>query len=229
MSDVAGAPTPAPDAPSGPALGMPSFAETASERLTALKGDREFGARYLKGDADARNQMRTLLELAHGNLNEADQAALASSIKLERTPSIAAGEKARAAAEAQAAATTPNIPYAVTKDLTLQQQNDLRADISGWMSSLSLPPSTASTVLGRISSEGPKVSAMSPEDRAAWVARQDEMLNRSAGAGGKELADRWRADAAKLLGGSKYTAENSPILRDAYVVRHLAIAAANRK
>jgi hypothetical protein len=227
MSDVAGAPTPAPDAPAGPALGVPSFAESASAQLTALKGDREFGARYLKGDAGARNQMRTLLELAHGNLSEADQAALASSIKLERTPSIAAGEKARAAAEAQTAATTPNLPYAVTKDLTPQQQHDLRADIGSWMGSLQLPSSISQTVLSRISSEGPKIGAMSPEDRAVWVDRQNAMLDRAAG--GKEIADQWRADAAKLLGGSKYNTGNSPILFDAYIVRHLAIAAANRK
>jgi hypothetical protein len=114
-------------------------------------------------------------------------------------PSLGAGEKARAAAQSAAEATTLAVPYSVAKTLTPQQQTDLRADIGGWDASLQLPPSISQTVLSRISSEGPKVSVMSPEDRAAWVAQQDKMLlgvaaeTKHSSINGKKLPQSWLA------------------------------------
>jgi hypothetical protein len=193
MSDISGAAAPATDTPSS--LGVPSFAETANERLTSLKRDPEWTSKWAQGSASHRNELKSLLTLAHGGLSEADQTALATSIKLERTPSIAAGEKARAAAETAAAASMPVLPFQLASKLTPEQANDLRTDIGSWANGLNLPPSTQRVVLDRISSEGGKVSAMSPEDRAAWVQRQNTMLDRAAGS--KEKADAWRADAAR--------------------------------
>jgi hypothetical protein len=223
VSDVAGAPAPA----AAPAPAMETVGEAASIRLSTLRSDPAFGARRLAGDAAAVNEFKTLMEIQHGGHDDAAKAALAASIDLKPRPTLAAATRARAEAETAAAATRVNIPFSVASTLTPEELNGLRDDIGGWMTGLNLPPSTARTVLSRISEQGPKVSAMTPADRAAWLADQERMLVGAAGS--KELAAEWRAGAEKLLKGAKYNLGNSVALSDAFVIRHLAMAAAAAK
>jgi hypothetical protein len=221
MSDVAGAPAPG----AAPVPAMETIGEAASIRLSTLRSDPAFGAKRLAGDASAVNEFKTLMEIVHGGHDDAAKTSLANSIKLEARPTLAAAARAKAEAETAAAANRVNIPHSVASTLTPEELSGLRDDIGGWMTGLNLPPSTARTVLARISEQGPRVSAMTPDDRAAWLADQERMLVGAAGS--KERAAEWRASAEKLLKGTKYHLGNSMALSDAFVIRHLAIAAKN--
>jgi hypothetical protein len=221
MSDVAGASAPG----VAPVPAMETIGEAASIRLSTLRSDPAFGAKRLAGDASAVNEFKTLMEIVHGGHDDAAKTSLASSIKLEPRPTLAAATRAREAAETTAAATRLNIPFEVASKLTPEERTNLTADIGAWANGLSLPASTIRTVLDRLSSEGPRVSAMSEADRSAWVQRQNSMLDGAAGS--KEKADGWRAAAKTVLGNSKYA--GSLVLNDAFIVRHLAMAAAASK
>jgi hypothetical protein len=222
MSDVSGAP----DVGAGAApLALPTFAEAASERLSDLKRDGEFAGKYLGGSADARNQMKTLLTIAHGGVDEATAATLAESVKLVRIPSAAAAERQRQAAETAAAAGKVNIPFELASKLGPEETTTLANDAGAWLNSLQLPASIRQTVSGRISEMGPRVGRMSAEEQRAWVSEQDKML--AGAAGSPERAAQWRASAEKVLAGSKYA--GALITRDAFIVRHLALAADAKK
>lgn len=171
MSDVAGAPAPSGDvgaAPAPVALGVPTLAEAASERLTALKADRAWGARYLSNDATARNEMKTLIALSAGNLSEADQTTLAGSIGLQRTPSFAVGDRQREAAQAATDALKPQYNYQLRSEFGSAGVASIDADLREWSSGLGLPATTERTVLQRVAESGTRVRAMTPEQIATW-------------------------------------------------------------
>ena len=201
--------------------------QAATDKLAALKRDPVFADAYLKGGAEQRNTMHTLLELAHGQRSEAEQRELASSIKLEPLLTLRAAERQRDEAAAATDATKPNIPYSVASKYTPEQVGALQDDISTWASGLKLSPTSARTVLDRIASDGPKVAAMSPAELTTWLQDQDRMLIGAAGS--REKAAAWRADATKVLQGGKYNLESSPVLHSAWIIRHLAIAASAQK
>jgi hypothetical protein len=222
MSDIAGAAAPVAGGgdggPAAPTVAMESYADAATGRLAALKADRAFGARRLAKDAEATNLHATLMQLAYGERSEADQAALAESIGLLRRSTMAAAEKAQAAANAAAEVTRVTLPYEVAKGLTPEQSADLGARMAEWAGSLGLPPSTTRTVLDRITQMGPRLSRLSPEDHARWLDRQNVILDRLAKS--KELADEWRATAKAVFNRSEFFSE-MPVLQDAAIVRHL--------
>jgi hypothetical protein len=223
MTDTSGAP----DAGAGvaPAVAMPSIAEAAASRLSDLKWDREFAGKYLGGSADAKNMMQTLLHLAHSNLDDATAATLADSVKLVRLPSAAVAERQREQAQARAEAATLKVPFDVASKHPPAEVAAATQNMSGWVASLELPPSIQRTVLDRISSEGPKIDAMSEPQRAAWLGEQERML--IAAAGSQEKAAAWFASARQVLKDSKHA--NSYISRDAFIIRNLALVADARK
>jgi hypothetical protein len=204
---------------------MPTFAETAAARISDLKRDPEFAGKYLAGGAGARNEMKTLLTLAHGIVDDATAATLADSIKLVRVPTAAAAERERQAAQEKADTATLKVNWGVSSSANPQELAAAKENMSGWVASMNLPPSTARTVLDRIGEQGPKIDAMDEAGRAAWLAEQRRVL---LGAAGSEARlSEWVAGARKMLAGSKYA--NSYIAHDAWIVRHLAIAASARK
>jgi hypothetical protein len=218
MSDVAGAPAPA----------METIGEAATNRLEALRRDPEFGARRLAGDAGAVNEHRTLLHILHGEgLDDAARLALATSIQLAPRPTLAAAARAKAEADAAASATRLQLPFEVAGTLTPEERTNLATDVGAWAGGLNLPTSNTRIILDRISAEGARVAGMTDADRAAWLAKQEAMLVGAAGS--KERAAEWRASAEKLLAGKKYNLKESPVLSDAFVIRHLAMAAAAKK
>ena len=222
MSDITGAPAAGADA--GPSLGLPSFTETASERLTSLKGDPEWGARYLKGDAGARNEMKTLLSLTQGNLSEADQATLAASIKLERVPSLAAGERQREATAAAADARVPQYSFKDRGDFGAGLSN-VTTELSAWTTEIGLPPSTAKLVTQAVIDSG--VRNMDQQTYATWKSKQDFMLL-GAAHGDQAVVDGWRAAATKILARGKFNFENSAALHSAFAIRALANVGAQK-
>jgi hypothetical protein len=221
MSDVGSA------AAAAPPVAMESIGDAAAGRLQALRSDPAFGAKRLGGDAAASNEFKTLMSIVHGEHDDATQAALAASIDLKPKPSLAAAERQQAADAAAAEAMRPNLGVLSGK-YSSEEISNLSNDIGQWLGGLKLPPTTNKTILDRISSEGPKVGAMTPDERSAWITQQRQVLEGAARS--KEVADGWMAAARKLLEGSKYDLSgNAPVLFDAYVVRHLALAAAQRK
>jgi hypothetical protein len=224
MSDIAGAAAPVTDAPLSPV--MQSFGEAASNRMASLKSDPAWGQKYLAGDVTARNEMKTLLHLVHEQRGEADQAALAQSIKLERVPSLVTAERQRAEAEEKAAAFRPALGE-FGRALGVEQSAATHEDLASWASGLSLAPTIARTVLQRVADEGQRVAKMSADERSAWHQRQSDLLL-GAAYGDKAKVDAWRAAAAKVVAGSRYDFSNAFTLNDAFIVRALALAGASK-
>jgi hypothetical protein len=207
---------------------MPTFAETAGERIAALKADKSWGSKYLDGDSSARNEMKTLLALAHGNLAEADQTRLAASIKLERIPSVAAGERQREAAQTAVAALSPHYNYGTKQEFGAAGVANIDKELREWSAGLGVPSSTERTVLQRVAETGEQTRKMTPEQFTSWRETQDRMLL-GAAHGDPDLVAKWKADAAKVLSKGKFNFENSGTLHDAFIIRTLALAGANRK
>jgi hypothetical protein len=214
------------DAGAAPAVALPTIAEAAASQLNDLKWDREFAGRYLGGSADAKNTMRTLLTLAHGTgLDDATAATLADSVKLVRLPSAAVAERQQRKAQAKTEAAALKVPWDVAAKFPPAEVAAATQNMSGWVASLELPSSIQRTVLDRISSEGPKLDAMSDGERATWLGEQERML--IAAAGSQEKAAAWFAGARQVLKDSKHA--NSYISRDAFIIRNLALVADARK
>jgi hypothetical protein len=177
MTDATGAPDVGAGAGGAAPLALPTYAEAAASRLSDLKRDGEFAGKYLSGSADARNQMKTLLTLAHGGgLDEATAATLADSVKLVRLPTAAAAERQRQAAEDTAAASKFHIPFELSSKLGPEGTSTLADDVGAWLTSLQLPASINRTVSSRITEMGPRVSKMSADEQRSWGEEQDKML-----------------------------------------------------
>jgi hypothetical protein len=225
MTDVAA--TPVDTGTAAPALALESYTDAAVGCLETLRVDRAFGAKRLAKDAEAVNLHSTLMQIAHGGHDAAMNAQLAESIGLKPRATLAAAEKARAAAEAASEATRVELPYQLTSKLTPQEAVDLRSHMSTWAANLNLPQSTTRLILDRVASQGPSLAKMSPEAHQAWIDKQNAMIDKVAGS--KEVADQWRAAARKLFDTTSFNHTSAPVLHDAFIVANLATAAGLRK
>ena len=224
MSDVSRAPPPAagspPPAPAS--IAMETLGEAAGNRMAAIKADREFGAKVLAGDAAAINERRTLLEILHGAGDEASKAALAKSIGLEPRPTLAAAQRQSEAAAAAAEALRPNYGE-FGRSLGADGLADTTRDLSTWVKSTGLPDTTSKLVLQHVADEGARLMKMSPEEKATWAKRQDDLVLKMAH-GDEATVNAWRAAAKKAVAGSAFTYDTSLVLYSAYLVRTLALA-----
>jgi hypothetical protein len=125
---------------------METIHEAASNRFAALRADRSWGARVLAKDAAAVNERQTLLEILHGTGDDAAKAALASSIKLEQRPTLAAAERQQQAAADAAADLAPNLGQ-WGRGVGAEVAAQTTAELSDWARSLPLSPSTAKALL----------------------------------------------------------------------------------
>jgi hypothetical protein len=221
MSDVSGAAASGgADAPLSPV--MQTFGEAAAIRMASLKSDRAWGQKYLAGDVTARNEAKVLLALQHEQRSDADQAALASSIKLERVPSLVTAERQRADAEAADAAIRPDYGQ-FGRSLGPEELAKTHDELSSWAKDVGLSGSTARNILQHVADQGQKLASMSPEQQIAWGKDRDRILLGVAHSDPAKVAE-WRAAAGRVVAGSKFTLKNSGTLQSAYAIRMLALA-----
>jgi hypothetical protein len=223
MSDVSAAPT-GDAAAALPA--METFREAAENRFAALRADLSFGQKILAGDAAAANERRTLIEILHGDRDEAAVKALAASIKLEPRPTLAAARRAAAETVAAASAGAPQYSYKDRTELGGAALQGITTEMREWTAAIGLPTTVAKTVTQAIADSG--VRGMDGPAYTAWRDRQDAILL-GAAHGDRKVVEGWRAAASKVLAGGKFSFDNSPVLHNAFVIRHLAHVGASRK
>lgn len=227
MSDVSGAPAPAPDVGSAPVLALETIREAATDKIAALKRDPAFADAYLKGGSEQRNQMRTLLELAHGQRSEAERRELAQSIKLEPMRTLAAADRQREAATSAEDAIRPNYgEYGRT--LGAEGLADTHRDLSAWVKSTGLPETTSRHLLQHIADEGSKLMRMTGDEKTAWSQQQNKWLLGMAH-GDQAVVDGWRTAAEKVVAGSAFKLKDSLTLNSAYAISTLARAGKMKK
>jgi hypothetical protein len=223
MTDIGNQPGGAPAAPPNLAPVMPSWSDTARIRIESNKANSEYRELYLAGDAAKANEMRTLHAIMAGNGSDAELAALAETVGLERRPTLAAAEKARVAAAAMAPKNYRPLYGRFGQEVPTEQLALVDRELTGWASEMKFAPAVGRAITQRVVDVGTSLREKSPEALSAWLSAQDDALLRIAG-GDQKLVDQWKDQATKFLQGkgSKFTPANSIALRDAWAVRTLA-------
>jgi hypothetical protein len=222
MTDVGNQPGGTPAAPPNLAPVMPSWSDTARIRIEANKASSEYRTAYLAGDAAKGNEMRTLHAIMAGNGSDAELAALAESVGLERRPTLAAAEKERVAAAAMEPKNYRPLYGRFGADLPPDHLANIDKELTGWAAEMKFAPAVGRAITQRVVDVGTQLREKTPEALTSWLSDQDAALLRIAG--DQATVDRWKDQATKYLQGkgSKFTPANSIALRDAWAVRTLA-------